>query len=321
MKICVSNLVYGSNYTSIFLNFHLKSLIENIHDKNLIELSWYLIFTDGANIEEIKNHPNFKILSNYFIFNFYVLPKQAKYNERYSLQGIQQQHTAKFAIDKNLLMLFCVADLYFGPNFLKNALEKMQGEYDAIVTHAMRVAFESTSPILVSKHIENSDDLFEIGFANPHPLWVASNWDNPLFSKIPYHLLWTDESSILIRGFSITPLIVRPQQWMLQAGGCTDITYMANLKKPYISSDWHEFPSLELGMLFSFYPPFNNHRSSPQRVAKWASQYIPESNWKNLNYSMIFKRRSTPLNESLLLRSKIITDEIQDLLLANKIKI
>lgn len=319
MKICISNLVYGANYTSIFLDFHLKSLIENVHDKNLIEPSWYLIFTDGGNVETIKSHPNFQILTNYFSFDFYILPNQAEYQQRYSLQGIQQHYTAKFALEKNVLMLFSVADLYFGPNFLSNAIVKMMGDdHDAIVTHAMRVAFESTSPILKNHFIANSDHLFEIGFANPHPLWVASNWDSPLFSRIPYHILWTDESSILVRGFSLTPLVVRAQEWMLQAGGCTDITYMANLKKPYISSDWHEFPSLELGMLFSFYPPFSNQRASTANVAQWASENIPKENWANLNHHMFFKKRGSLVNQSLISRSEVIAQEIQNLLLGSK---
>jgi hypothetical protein len=321
MQVCISNLVYGEKYTSIFLDYHLKSLIENVHNKNIIEKSWYLIFTDGSNIETIKNHQNYQILCDYFTFNFLILPTKAEYNQRYSLQGIQQQHTAKFSLEHNVLMLFSVADLYFGPNFLERSLKKIDEGYDAIVTHAMRVAFESTSPILKSQFIAESDELFEIGFANQHPLWVASNWNSPLFSKIPYHILWTDKNSILVRGFSLTPLLVRPQEWMLNAGGCTDITFMAHLKKPYISSDWHEFPSLELGLLFSFYPPFSTKPANTSDVASWAKSHIPKENFSNLNHYMIFKKKTTPINHALISRSASISREIQGLLISpQKIK-
>jgi len=314
MKICISNLVYGDSYTIIFLDYHLKSVIENVRSNVVIENSYYLIFTDGKNIDLIKRHPNFQFLQSYFSFNFLVFSENLEYNNRYSYQGIQQQHTAKFCLENELLMLFSVADLYYGPNFFKNAIEKMSLGHDAIVTHAMRVSFESVGSYLKDNSFEDSDTLFDIGFANPHPLWVASNWDSPLFSRIPYHMLWTSEQSILVRGFSLGPLVTKPQDWMLAAGGCTDITYMANLKTPYISQDWHEFPSLELGMLFSFYPPFLNRRASPALVADWASKNIPQENYKNLFHYMIFKKKNSPIEQPLVERSLTIAQEIVDLL-------
>ena len=47
-NLCIGNLVYGQPYTDIFLNYHLKSLFENI-DGDSFSNSYYLIFTDEIN--------------------------------------------------------------------------------------------------------------------------------------------------------------------------------------------------------------------------------------------------------------------------------
>ena len=62
-KICISNLVYGQSYTDIFLNFHLKSLLENLDGNNFIN-SYYFIFTEETNIKTIESHNNYQKLKD-----------------------------------------------------------------------------------------------------------------------------------------------------------------------------------------------------------------------------------------------------------------
>jgi hypothetical protein len=38
-KICISNLVYGQPYIDIFLNFHIKSLLENFSEEEIYTIS------------------------------------------------------------------------------------------------------------------------------------------------------------------------------------------------------------------------------------------------------------------------------------------
>ena len=63
---CISNLVYGKSYTDIFLDYHLKSIVENFTRNKSDEKSHYLIFTTEENIETIQAHKNFALLKELF---------------------------------------------------------------------------------------------------------------------------------------------------------------------------------------------------------------------------------------------------------------
>jgi len=309
-QICMSNLVFGPSYVNIFLNFHLKSLIENLSDQNLFSHSYYLIFTDEESISLIEKHPNFDQLKSIFKVHFIKIEKDAlSYQARYQLQTYQSQVTAQFALTNNLLLHMAAADLYYGENYFVNTLARLDQGFDAVVHVPMRVAYESAAQYLSDRKL-SVDELFEVAFNNLHPLWLASNWNSPYFSKIPYHMIWSDERTICLRGFSLSPVTVVPKDWMLGAGGCTDITYLPNLQNPYYCLDWSEVPMLELGHIMSFYPPFSTLPSNAKRVADWARTATVPSNFDNLNKAVIFKKTTEEVNDDLIIQSQIIANEI-----------
>ena len=306
---CISNLVYGKSYTDIFLDYHLKSIVENFTRNKSDEKSHYLIFTTEENIETIQAHKNFALLKELFLVKFISIQGNLTYDMRYQVQGAQVQYTAKFALENNLLLHIACADVYYGENLFKDAAAIINRGYDSVINQPMRAAYESSAPHLGGR-VLTTDELFEVGFNNQHPLWTSSNWDSPYFSQIPYQIIWTDEKSICLRGFSLSAQIVVPKEWMLSSGGCTDISFMPHLKNPYYSSDWSELPMIELQHLFSFYPPFRNKRALIADVASWAKKSVLPENIGNLRKYITYKKTTDVIDPKLISESEKIAEQI-----------
>lgn len=317
-NVCIGNLVYGQPYTDIFLNYHLKSLFENI-DGDSFSNSYYLIFTDEINTPIIESHENFKQLKDKLIIKIIKIEEILKYDARYQIQGLQAYWTTKFALENNLTLHLTSADTYYGKDSIKSALNYLDNGYDAVINQPMRITYESAAKHL-SNHALSVDELFEVGFSNLHPIWTSSNWENPYFTLSPYHMIWSDERSICLRGFSLSPSFVIPQEWMLALKGCIDMTIIQNLKNPYYSTDWSEMPMVELQPLLANYPPFGNKRSEIQSVVDWAIQTIPPDNYRNLSRYTIFKKTNDPINEELILKSKLISGMLSTYLTALKLE-
>ena len=308
-NLCISNIVYGQPYTDIFLNFHLKSILENFNYEDFGN-PVYMIFTEPSNLSTIQSHANFVKLKNKFSIEIILLEGELTHGSRYEIAAVQVAHTAKFALENNLLLHIATADIYYGTEFFKNAINYIRNGHDSVVSTPIRATYESASSYLYGDKL-TVDCLFEVGFDNLHPLWTSSNWDNPYFCKLPYNLLWTDEESICMRGFSQSPILFWPMEWMLKPNmGCMDISFLPNFKSCYYCSDWSEMPSIELGQLSNFYPPFGHKKSSIQNVADWAKIHILPENRSNISRYTIFKKINTPINEELIFKSKLISDAI-----------
>jgi len=309
-NLCISNLVYGQPYTHIFLNFHLKSLLANLNSYAL-ENSCYILYTEESNISVIESHENFQLLCDKLKVTFVTLDgNKPTYELRYHYQTIQSSESIRYALENKMLLHLTAADVYYGINFFKNSSDFMSKGHDAIAHQPMRIAYESAASYLSTDKSLSVDDLFLIGFHNPHPLWTSQNWHNPYFSVMPYQLLWSDQTAICLRGFSISPSIFIPQESMLESLGSADITIFQHFKNPYVSYDWSELPMVELQQLSSFYPSFSNKKSNIQDIAIWAKKYILKENFSNLARYTIYKRINDPINEGLVSESKRITDAI-----------
>lgn len=309
-NLCISNLVYGQPYTHIFLNFHLKSLLANLNSYAL-DNSCYLIFTEESNISVIESHENFQLLLDKLKVTFVSLDGNSPtYELRYQYQAMQAHQSMIFALEHQMLLHLTAADVYYGINFFKSAFNFMSRGHDGIGHQPMRIAYESAASHLSTDKTLSVDDLFLIGFHNPHPLWTSQNWHNPYFSFMPYQLLWSDETSICLRGFSISISLLIPQEAMLDSLGCADMTIFQYLKNPYFSDDWSELPMVELQQLSSFYPSFSNKKSNIQDIAIWAKKNILKENISNLARHTIYKRINDPINQELVSESKRITDAI-----------
>lgn len=315
-NVVFSNLVYGEPYTKIFLYLHLKSLLENIKNIVFTEKSKYLIYTDGKNVDQIKENAGYKALRQLMDVVFVEIKSDLSYNKRYSVQSIQFQHSVDIAIKQDSLFHHAAADIYYGKNFWNNCFAIFEREsIDAIFGHAIRSTYDAAGDILASKEITN-DELYDIAFRNLHPLWAFGIWGTPLFTKIPYNLLWTDGEQIICRGFSIPPLLFKPNKKMAGIGGCSDITVKRHCDAPYFENDWSSLPCVGLEQLTHFFPVFQKKRSSVEYVTNWARKSIIPDNYKNIEIYQVIKKTDIETNMALVSESRVIADNIVRNLLA-----
>ena len=311
-KLLISNLVYGEVYTDIFLNLHLKSLLENLSEKFFEKDSYYLIYTDGKNIKAIKSHINFHRLNQWMKVHFVIIENGLTYENRYNVQTIQLQNSVKFALDSNIdYMMIACADVYYGPDVFKlvfNILD--ENKYSSIWTAAFRATYETTKDILF-EHCLSKSQLYDLVFQNIHPLWMHADWNSHRFTKIPYQMIWSNDSQLIMRGYSWTPIIFKPESWMLNASGCIDISFDPNIETIYWCQGWWEIPLVELGQLHHFYPPFGNKVAKVDDVVNWTRASIPQRNWNNLKRYWFFDKGKSDILASLMIKtSDLIVDEI-----------
>jgi len=292
--------VYGEPYTTVFVELHLKSLIESITPISLGSNSIYLIYTDGSNIKNISQHINFQKLFQRMEVQFITIDRELNYQGRYLAQTIQFQHSAALAIERNALMHQACADIYYGMNFWSNAYGLIcKLGIDGLFGFAIRTTLDSTFNQLKNGSFDN-DALFDLGYSHMHPLWAFANWDSPYFTNYPYHIIWSAPDQIICRAFSVPAILFKPNSAMLNASGCGDISVLPLCERIYVERDWQILPMLELGMLQAFFPQFSRQRSSVEQLADWARRHLPASNFPNLFHYQVIKKQSTLVNNRLI---------------------
>ena len=311
--LLISNLVYGEPYTSIFINFHLPSLVEELlNSKNAIDIK-YLLFTDKQSMELIKRSTHYRELTDFVPYRIMTLEGDKDYGKRYALQGLQLNYSAKIALEESRVVHQSSADVYYGKGYFDAVISKfLSDDSDAIFFENFRCAYESVAHHLYNKKTLNTDQLFDIGISNLHPLWVAAHWDAPFFSKIPYTMVWGGGPQLITRGFSQSVPFFKPYEWMLTAPGCNDINIATRTEKISFIEAWNQAPSIELGMLSAFYPPFSPLTSDPRNVANWAKENMPPLAIQNLRRYSIFNKPGSNVIQDVIEYSGDCIEKIID---------
>ncbi len=108
-----------------------------------------------------------------------------------------------------------------------------------------------------------------------HPLWVACNWNNPMFTKLPFSLLWNTVGGLLARTFSTTPIIFKPKKEMLESRGMIDGDIPALCDNPYWCHDWTDAPVIGVEPVVCYYPPFANRPATVGYVREFKTNIHP----------------------------------------------
>ena len=311
-SILISNLVYGEPYTDLFLNLHLPSLIENLRTNYFSDKSKYLVYTDRDSSKTIRSHPMFRLLGKFIDFEVLQIDGVAlSYESRYGLQQVQVNDSACRALHGFDFFHSACADVVYGNNVLPDAARLLiQSGKNTICHTPMRVALESAAPLLRGPSAFSVENLFEVGLRHPHPLWTSSNLRTPYFTTIPYHMIWTNDSQVLLRGFAISPLLLKPSPWMTECGGSIDLSFSQFEQDFLWLSNWSDLPMLELGRLGAFYPCFRSEYFNLTSVVEWAKSAIPRSNWNNLLYWQYCKKPGSSPDLSLLQESNVVIDKM-----------
>ncbi len=278
-KYTIANLVYGQLYPQLWLENHVKSLIDQtnfgaIREEYDIE---YALFTDDETLNAISRHPNFMALGQRCEFQLIKINWPAdsdKFASRYQVLAQMLGQAINHALEsKSDALSVWVADLVFAKGSIPKILGHLSG-HDAVFNVPIRCAADSLNQVLAKLPGAPSDlELFEMAYNNLHHLWVASHWDASLFSKFPYSMLWNSGTGLVAHSFGITPIVFKPTEAMREVKAGIDSDLPSFCKNPYWATDWTEAAVAGVEPLSNgHYPPFLQHRANFDYIAKWAKE-------------------------------------------------
>lgn len=151
MKLLLTNLVYGEEYANLFLDQHLKSLLDPSNVPSVKDQIEYLIFTDKETLPKITKHANFFHLSTLVPVQFSVFslgPEAPRFEARYSLLIESFKQSVRMGLDKGMLVSAMVADLVFARDYLPKLLGRFKQGYGSVFCLPLRSAAEAMIPHL-----------------------------------------------------------------------------------------------------------------------------------------------------------------------------
>lgn len=318
----MANLCYGQLYPQLFVDNHLKSLLDSTNLPALRERYnlEYALFTDDATLMQISRHPNFMQLSalcEIHIIKMSWPPGANQFGSRYQLLVQMFHNILEVALERNAWMSLWVADLVMAKHSVPKMLRHLERGHDATLMVPIRSAADSLNPVLQALPGAPSDlELFEMAYRNLHHLWVASHWDAPLFSKFPYSMLWNSGSGLIAHNFGITPIVFKPSTELRDVVGVIDADVPSFFKNPYWCTDWTDAAVAGVEPLSNgHYPPFLQHRASAEFVAGWAKAGTNPLQTAHLDKPLYYPSKSTFNDPELALKALETAKQIQALLL------
>jgi len=285
-SICFNMLVWGEAYANLFLDVALKSLLDETNLPAIRDRAELLIVTDKETEQLIIADGNYHRLRATLPVRICIFTAEGnKYNSRYPIQAQLHKLCIADALKNNTAMSFMSPDATYGKGYCQHLLAKLDEGYSAVLGVPMRSAAEPMIPLLTALDgAPTAEQLFHWAFRNMHPLWVASHWHSPMFSRIPYTMLWTNDNQMIARSFSLHPLLLVPSEEMHETGAVVDSVLPTMCTHPYMAFDWAEFPSAGVEFLFCWYPPFSFSRANARTVAEWSKTAMDKRQLANLNH-------------------------------------
>jgi hypothetical protein len=304
-KLLITNVVYGSVYTQLFLEQHLKSMLDQTNIPAVKERVEYMIFSDKETIPIIAAHDNFQILKDTVQVEIGEIgwPDQPidRFNLRYNVLMGTFQEGLKKAIARGSLMSALTADMVAARNYLPMVLDRMDKGFDAVLMQPPRCVAEAMVHELGKyPRAMHADDLWNLCYANMHPLWNACHWEAAQFTKLPFSLLWNSGKGLLVRSFSITPIIFTPYEEMLTAQGVIDRSIPAMFKNPYWAHDWTEAPIMGVEPYMCYFPAWANHTASVDWVRGWAKQSLDQKQFEFVKEKLYFPNKEVAQIKELM---------------------
>ncbi len=295
--LLITNVVYGKEYADVFLNFHLKAMLDETNLPAAADRIEYAVFTDAETAPILQDHPNFIKLSNTVRTHImlFTWPEGAdRFGERYSILVGTFRMSVNRALELDSYLSALVADLVPAKGFIPKILKKVDEGYDSVFVMPPRSALEAMAP-----ELNRRDDaifpleLFDLCYRNMHPLWVACNWLSPQFTKLPYSLVWNLQGGLLVRSFATTPVIFTPNQEMMTIRQVIDVELPSMCSNPFWATDWTDAPIIGVEHLQCYYPPFLNAPANTEAVREWALKTLHPSQMAFLEKKLYYPNKES----------------------------
>jgi hypothetical protein len=316
-KYLITNLVYGDIYARLFLNNHLKSILDETNLPALVEKYdvEYMIFTDQTTLKQLTYHPNIIKLSKLCKVSTYLFAwptdKVNRFAHRYGLLLNMFHESVKKALADGALLTAWVADLVVAKEFFPRIMKRIEQGHGAVFVLPLRSAAEPMANHLLGRADAFTDkELCALGLECLHPLWTACVWNNPMFTKLPFCLLWPTIGGIMARTFSTTPIVFRPTAKMLETRGMIDGDIPALCENPYWCHDWTDAPVIGVEPVVCYYPPFANRPASVGLIEEFLGNIDPSQVPFLKHHCFYPDRASVEIPSDLLEQSDTVVNRI-----------
>lgn len=284
-------VVWGSDFTDIFLNLVLPSLLSpgNLPVFQEMKQSVYKIYTTAKDAEVIAKSKKYKLLTEIIntkikVFRFPRYPVG-----RYQYLTFCQKHALIEAYKQDCAFVYLTPDNIYANGSFTNLLKIVATGKRVVMEPSFTVTAEKFIPVAKKKlfSIEengrvsiDSRRLIKIAISYLHPIEKALFWKSTDFSGWPALLYWSvKEDGLLKRAFHLHPLMIRPKKkWILPSGTVDGSKYLdlacPNLEEFYIVEDSDEIMSVGIKPLNHPVNHFirQNTKSSVNEVAEWAKR-------------------------------------------------
>jgi len=311
-RLTVSALVYGDEYASIFIGSYLPSFLDPKNAGGLKDRVDFELFTDQATLDTLKTSDAFARLQQLLSVTVRRLPPGLTHDQRYGVQGTQIRYGVQSAYDAGQCWMCTTADSVFGAGVIPTILTALDAGHDSVIGSGLRTTAEVVTPAIYNaQRALPASEFFQLALPNLHPLWLASLWDSPHFTPIPYCLCWTDGRELLVRKPAIDAWVVTPDKDMLGVQGSSDMVLWRHAKNPKWFTEWHELPIVLSEPLRCFYPPWAlGQHASVSGYLEWARIHIAPDAIKNLETVWRFAPAHLPRNPELRTQSDSVISDI-----------
>lgn len=294
----ITNVVYGPVYLDIFCNIHLRSLLDETNLPSAKDRMHYIVNVDQDTQKNLEANDFFKKLCDTCKTEVHVFEWHDKegnrFGARYSLLIEFFRQSIGQALKLDAYLSAIVADLYFAKGTIPLIHKRMDEGHDAVFMLPMRTSFEALrAPLTSIPGAFEPMEAFRFGHSALHPLWWACHWDNPLFSKLPFSLLWSTSTGLLARSFSITPLIFSPTVHMESAKQVIDVEIPSFFTNPFWCENWTEAPVMGVEPTVCYYPPFKTSGANTDEVGEWAQATLHPTQFPFIEKYLYYPDKNT----------------------------
>ncbi len=294
-------VVWGSQYTNLFLQIGLPSLLSQGNLGKIEKANCYKfnIYTTSNDAEMIYSSPAYMKLSKLIETKIHLIDdvvnslnsgKISKYSATTICQGKAIEEASK---DNNAFIFLC-PDAVYPDKLIENIIKRTFDGIRMIVCGAPRVNADKVIPLLKDFYIEkeatlsiSGRELLRVSLKNIHSNSKILFWDSHNFlNEWPSYLYWDVKGKgILQRGIHLHPLMMNPVRHdeklkhydvnASQGLGIDGHPYLSaavpDIRDVYIATDSDEMYFLSLDYPTDYLPP--PQKPSILRIAMWIKEY------------------------------------------------
>ncbi|MCF8163548.1 MAG: hypothetical protein K9J78_06825 [Polynucleobacter sp.] len=327
MKVIFYVVVHGDHYANYFFDIQVPSIVNQTIYPDIKKYFQFQIYTKKESLDNPlfrSKLENLKSLVNVELFLLPDLPHEQGFENRYKYLCICDEHANSIARTNNALLMPANSTYVFGNNYFESAINKIStNDHDAVLILPPRALGECFNEWFSGKVVDG-DSLFEYFKTYISPNLIASEWDQPFGANEHFFLNWYHQNQMVLRSLGYPPAILKPYTLPDHLRTHTiDTKSLDIVKNPYVSSDFQEFPMLNLMMLNRYYhfrprmPYLAGVRKSVDIVGDWLvrtallSNRTPKVLFYMLNSHLVCKFSHESINHEAYSKSVSTANEIK----------